>query len=101
MPEQKSGHRARARSLPPKVVLGHRFLGTGTGVNKILSVPIFFLMPPNDTANKMAGAKLTKENTIAPWAPRSLNNVLFSARAQSSGTGTMSAQGQNLERKLG
>ena len=63
-------------------------------MNTILAVPTFcFLVPPYDTANKIAGAKLTKENTIAPWAPRSLDNVLFSARAQSSGTGTWSEQG--------
>ena len=73
---------ARARALPPKVVLEHRSWA------RFCQFLRFFLMPPYDTENKMAGAKLTKENTISPLAPRSLNNVLFSARAQSSGTGT-------------
>ena len=39
-------------------------------------------MPFCDTVDKMADPKLTKENMIAPWAPRSLNNVLFGARAR-------------------
>ena len=50
-------------------------------------------MAPYDTLNKMAGAKLTNENMIAPWAPRSLNNVLVSACAWGPGTGTLSEQG--------
>ena len=41
-------------------------------------------MPSYDTVNKMAGAKLKNENTIriAPWPPRSLNIVFFSARVR-------------------
>ena len=41
-------------------------------------------MPPCDTVNKMARRILTNENTIAPWAPRCLNEVLFSDRARES-----------------
>ena len=60
------------------------------GVNRILPVPTLFrqLKAPYDTVSKMARAKLTAENTLVPWAPRSLNNVLFSARAQGPGTDT-------------
>ena len=50
-------------------------------------------MAPYDTLNKMASAKLTNENMIAPWAPRNLNNVTFGAHAQDPGTGTLSEQG--------
>ena len=50
-------------------------------------------MPLCDTVNKMAGAKWANENKIAPWVPRSLNNVLFNARAQGPGMGTLSEQG--------
>ena len=57
------------------------FLGANTGLKRILSVATFFFMPLYDTANKTAGAKLPNENTIALWASKSLNNVLFSARA--------------------
>ena len=39
--------------------------------------PRFFLTPPYDTVNKMAGAKLMNENNIARWAPRSLCIVFF------------------------
>lgn len=27
----------------------------------------FFLVPPDDTVNKMVGTKLKNENTFAPW----------------------------------
>lgn len=50
-------------------------------------------MASYDTLNKMASAKLTNENTIAPWASRNLNNVPFGARAQDPDMGTLSEQG--------
>ena len=56
------------------------FLGTGTGLNRIL-FPQFFVMSVCDTANKRAAylCLIETENTNAPWTGRSLNNVLFAA----------------------
>ena len=51
-------------------------------------LPLYFPMLPWNTLNKMAGTKLTNEETIVPWAPRSLNNVLLSSWAQGPSTGT-------------
>ena len=53
-------------------------------------------MSPCDPVKKMAGAEKTNKAMIAPWAPRRLNNVLFSARANDPGTGSYSEQSLRL-----
>ena len=52
-----------------------------------ISSHAFPLMLPCDTVNKMAGAKLTNENTAAPWVPRVLN-VPFRDQTKGPSTGT-------------
>ena len=39
------------------------------------------IMSPYDTVNKMAGAKVANEETIAPWAPGESENI-FTLDAQ-------------------
>ena len=44
----------------------------------------------------MEGAKLTNEKTFALWAPKSLDNVLFSAREQGPGQALVALCTNNL-----
>lgn len=67
MLKQRSGHRPLGRAPPAP------FLGTGMLIwTGFCHFPRFFLKPLSDTVNKMAGAKLTNQDTIAPWVPRNL-----------------------------
>lgn len=81
--EQKFRHLARARTLSQRVVLWRQ----SWTLNKVLPVPGLFPMLQCNTLNKLVGAKLTNEETIDSWAPRSLDSILLSARAQGPSTG--------------
>ena len=49
--------------------------------------PFYLPMPQCNILNKLVGAKLRSEETVASWEPGSLNSILLSARAQGPSTG--------------
>ena len=66
VPAQKSGHRAPARALPPRVVLGHRSRTRELVRTRCWWFPRFFPMLPYKAVTKMAaGVKWTSEEIIA------------------------------------
>ena len=71
--EQKFEHRARARALPSRVVVGHR-----SQERELVSVNTLFPMLPCDAVTiTAAGAKWAKEEVIVLLKLGCLNNVHF------------------------
>ena len=93
LPVQKLQHGTRVQALSPKVVFRHRTQARALVCTRFHQCHVFY--PCFPVIWSCGGDKMATPQQIETKlrAPRCLNNIPFSARAQCPGTGTKSGQG--------